>query len=54
VTFEEKNGKTLLVVREIHPSNEALDAACAGTLEAFEQLEELLAALTAGPHPMSS
>jgi|SRR5580698_9300402 uncharacterized protein YndB with AHSA1/START domain len=52
VTFEEKGGKTLLVVRELHPSKEALDAARAsgveaGTIEAFEQLDELLVALGA-------
>jgi uncharacterized protein YndB with AHSA1/START domain len=52
VTFEEKGGKTLLVLRELHPSKEALDEARAsgqeaGTLEAFEQLEELFVALGA-------
>jgi uncharacterized protein YndB with AHSA1/START domain len=52
VTFEERGGKTLVVVHELHPSKEALDAARAsgveeGTLEAFEQLEELLVALAA-------
>ncbi len=52
VTFEENGGKTLLVVHELHPSKEALDAARAsgmevGTLEAFEQLDELLIALGA-------
>ena len=52
VTFEEKAGKTLLVVHELHPSKEALDGARAsgveaGTLEAFEQLDELLVALGA-------
>src|SRR5262245_12211948 len=49
VTFEEKNGVTLLVVRETYPSKEALDAAGTGAQEAmretFGQLEELLAAL---------
>jgi uncharacterized protein YndB with AHSA1/START domain len=52
VTFEEKAGKTLLVMHELHPSKEALDSARhsgaeAGTLEQFEQLDELLAALGA-------
>jgi uncharacterized protein YndB with AHSA1/START domain len=52
VTFEEKGGKTLVVVHELHPSKEALDGARAsgveeGTLEAFEQLDELLVALAA-------
>ena len=50
VTFEEKGGKTQLVVHELHPSKEALDGARAsgveaGTLEAFEQLDELLVVL---------
>ena len=49
VTFEEKNGKTLVVLRERHPSKEALDAAGTGAVEAmgetFDQLDELLDAL---------
>ena len=52
VTFEENGGRTLVVVHELHPSKEALDGARAsgveaGTLEAFEQLDELLVALGA-------
>ena len=51
VTFEEKAGKTLLVLREIYPSKEALDEACAGMEggmpEQFEQLDELLVTLGA-------
>jgi uncharacterized protein YndB with AHSA1/START domain len=52
VAFEEKGGQTLVVVRELHSSKEALDGARAsgveaGTLEAFEQLDELLGALGA-------
>ena len=52
VTFEEKGGKTLLVLHELHPSKEALDAARAsgveaGTIEAFEQLDELVVTLGA-------
>lgn len=47
VTFEEKNGKTLLVLRELYPSKEALDAAGTGAADAmeetFQQLDELLA-----------
>ena len=47
VTFEERNGKTLLVLRELYPSKEALDAAGTGALDAmgetFQQLDELLA-----------
>ena len=47
VTFEEKDGKTLLVMHELYPSKEALDAAGTGAAdvmsETFEQLDELLA-----------
>ena len=49
VTFEEKDGKTLLVMHELHPSKEALDAAIAGMeggmSETFAQLDELLASV---------
>ena len=49
VTFEEKNGQTLLVMSELYPSKEALDAAGTGaadaTHETFRQLEELLVTL---------
>ena len=48
VTFEEKGGKTLLVMSERYPSKEALDAAGGAeeaTHETFAQLEELLATL---------
>jgi uncharacterized protein YndB with AHSA1/START domain len=51
VTFEEKGGKTLLVMRELYPSKEALDAAIAGMEggmpESFAQLDELLVTLSA-------
>ena len=51
VTFEERGGKTLLVMRELYPSKEALDAAGTGAAdmmrETFEQLDELLLALGA-------
>ena len=50
VTFEEKGGKTLLVLSELHPSKEAVDDAIAfgeGLRETFEQLDELLVALGA-------
>jgi uncharacterized protein YndB with AHSA1/START domain len=51
VTFEEKGGKTLLVVHELHSSKEALDAAGTGaadaTVETFAQLDELLLTLGA-------
>ena len=47
VTFEEKDGKTLLILHELYPSKEALDAAGTGAadalVETFEQLDELLA-----------
>ena len=47
VTFEEKSGETLVVVRDLYPSKEALDAAIAsGSTGAFpEQFEELDALL---------
>ena len=51
VTFEEKGGKTLLVLHELYPSKEALDAAGTGAADAmsetFEQLDELLVSLAA-------
>lgn len=53
VTFEEKDGKTRLVLRELYPSKEALDETLAGMEEGmpeqFEQLDELLAALGTRP-----
>jgi len=50
VTFEEKGGKTLIVMSDLYPSKEALDNAIAsgstsGTGEQFEQLDELLVTL---------
>jgi len=51
VTFEEKDGKTLLVLHELYPSKEALDEASGmeGVMsEQFEQLDELLVTLGAG------
>ena len=47
VTFEEKGGKTLLVMRDLYPSKEALDASGSTDAmgETFDQLEELLVAL---------
>jgi uncharacterized protein YndB with AHSA1/START domain len=54
VTFEETDGRTLLVVRDLYPSKEALDdAIAAGSTglsampEALEQLDELLVSLGA-------
>ena len=51
VTFEEQRGKTLLVMHELYPSKEALDAAGTGAadamVETFAQLDELLLTLGA-------
>jgi uncharacterized protein YndB with AHSA1/START domain len=51
VTFEERGGKTLLVMHELYPSKEALDAAGTGAadamVETFAQLDELLVTLGA-------
>lgn len=54
VTFEESGGKTLVVMRDLYSSKEALDRAIAsgstgGMNETFEQLDELLIALGASP-----
>jgi uncharacterized protein YndB with AHSA1/START domain len=55
VTFEERSGKTFLVMHELYPSKEALDAAGTGsadaTVETFAQLDELLVTLSAGAGP---
>lgn len=49
VRFEETDGRTLLVMSEVYPSKEALDAAGTGAAEAthetFAQLDELLLTL---------
>ena len=48
VTLEEKEGKTLLVMSDLHPSKEALDEAIGSTDgmgESFNQLDELLVTL---------
>jgi uncharacterized protein YndB with AHSA1/START domain len=51
VTFAEKGGKTLLIMHELYPSKEALDAAGTGAADAmgetFEQLDQLLVTLGA-------
>ena len=53
VTFEDKGDKTLLVMRDLYPSKEALDGAIVGMEggmpETFAQLDELLVALGARP-----
>lgn len=50
VTFEEHEGRTLLIMSELFPSVEALEADGGGAAEAseetFAQLEELLASLS--------
>ena len=52
VTFEQNDDKTLLVMRELYPSKQALDMAIEGMDEAmretFEQLDEFLVARGAG------
>lgn len=52
VTFEERDGTTLLVMSEMYPTKDALDAAGTGAQEAthetFGQLDELLTELSAG------
>ena len=49
LTFEEKDGKTLLTMHELYPTKEALDEAIGGMpeglKETFGQLDELLATL---------
>jgi uncharacterized protein YndB with AHSA1/START domain len=52
VTFEEKAGQTVLVIHDLYPSKEALDAAIesgstSGMCETCEQLEALLVELGA-------
>src|SRR3954471_22262049 len=49
VTFEEQGGRTLLVLSELYPSKQALDAAGTGAMDAmgetFGQLDKLLLTL---------
>lgn len=52
-TFEEAGDKTLLVMHELYPSKEALDAAMtsgekSGMNETFDQLEDVIAGMGAG------
>ena len=51
VTFEEKDGQTVVVMHELYPSKEALDSSIAGMEsgmhETFAQLDELLVDLDA-------
>ena len=59
VTFEERGGKTHVVLRDLYPSKEALDAAIAsestgGFPEQFGQLDELLVTLGASAGRLES
>jgi uncharacterized protein YndB with AHSA1/START domain len=47
VTFEERDGKTLVTMSDLHPSKEALDASGStdAAPETFDQLEELVLSL---------
>jgi len=50
VTFEEQDGRTLLVMHDLYPSKEALDALAGmegGMSETLEQLDELVVTLGA-------
>jgi len=51
VTFEDRDGRTRLVMRELYPSKEALDESFIGMEDAmpeqFAQLDDLLASLAA-------
>lgn len=55
VTFEDRGGETLLVLKEVYPSEQALDEAFIGmedTMpEQFGQLDDLLATLDPGASP---
>jgi uncharacterized protein YndB with AHSA1/START domain len=56
VTFEENGGKTRLVMHDLYPSKEALDATLAsgmeiGMRETLEQLDELAAILSSQGGP---
>lgn len=59
VTFEERGGKTRVVVHDLYPSKDALDAAIAsgstgGFTEQFEQLDEFLATMGASAGRLES
>jgi len=56
VTFDEDRGMTLVIVRDLHPSKEALDGAIAsgstsGMPESLAQLDELLVTLSESEAP---
>ena len=58
VTFEEKAGRTLLVMHDLYPSKEALDGVLAGMeggmRETLDQLDELVVSLGASLGPSQS
>ena len=46
VTFDEADGKTLVVLHDLYPTKEAVDSGSTGAMpEALDQLDELLASL---------
>ncbi len=56
VTFEERGGRTMIVMHDLYPSKQALDDAIAsgstsGVDETFDQLDELLADATSSGRP---
>ena len=56
VTFEERDGRTQLVARELYPSKEVLDGVLASGMETgmratMDQLDELVAALAGEATP---
>jgi uncharacterized protein YndB with AHSA1/START domain len=53
VTFEETAGRTLVVVHDLYPSKEALEASGAtdGMPETLEQLDELIGAMSTTARP---
>ena len=51
VTFEERDGRTLMVMRDLYPSKEALDEAMvSGATDGFSETFAQLEALLAGPN----
>ncbi len=48
VTFEERDGKTLVVMHDLYPTKEAVDSGSTNAMpEALDQLDELVASLAA-------
>ena len=49
VTFEEKDGKTVVVVHDLYPTKDSVDNGSTGAMpEVLQQLEDLLASLGSG------